>query len=419
MTTAELEAAQQRLQKRLGSLKQSEIVAIMKPIVKGLGHNFPDVNRRWKHQNPKKCLIQWASQNYVKALTKHFEIPDPAIKSMPEPTPMPAPTIPPSPSVPTPPAFQEKPEPINTSDPLAGIIELVANKVLEKSIRKDQIEEIVSDSVKKAIAGQPSEKIIINSITGSEKKIKTASKYLKEVLRLATIPNINVCMTGPAGCGKTYLAKQVAEALDYKFVSLSLTAGVSEGHLTGWLLPVGNDGKFVHVDSPILKAWMEGNSVILLDEMDAADPNTLLVANQMLANGFMYLAQRHLDPEALRGKNCIILAAMNTMGHGADMMYSGREKQDGAALDRFELLEMDYDSTLESKLVPNDLLIEWATKIRANIKKFKLQRMLSTRRLIRYYNMLANNYTLSQCENKFFIGWSADEKKKALNTEGQ
>ena len=101
------------------------------------------------------------------------------------------------------------------------------------------------------------------------------------------------------------------------------------------------------------------------------------------------------------------------------MMYSGREKQDGAALDRFELLEMDYDSTLESKLVPNDLLIEWATKIRANIKKFKLQRMLSTRRLIRYYNMLANNYTLSQCENKFFIGWSADEKKKALNTEGQ
>ena len=212
MTTAELEAAQQRLQKRLGSLKQSEIVAIMKPIVKGLGHNFPDVNRRWKHQNPKKCLIQWASQNYVKALTKHFEIPDPAIGSMPEPTPMPAPTIPPSPSVPTPPAFQEKPEPINTSDPLAGIIELVANKVLEKSIRKDQIEEIVSDSVKKAIAGQPSEKIIINSITGSEKKIKTASKYLKEVLRLATIPNINVCMTGPAGCGKTYLAKQVAEA---------------------------------------------------------------------------------------------------------------------------------------------------------------------------------------------------------------
>ena len=369
-----------------------------------------------RQKGMKDRFISWTMDQYSEALAIRWGI----LLEDKEEKPSPVPTPPPSP-IPSP---APKPEPVPTSnkeggDLLGDLVDAVAEEVLKKSIKRDQIEAIVNETVKKAIAGQPTEKIIVNPATGTEKKIKTASKYLKEVLSLATIPNVNVCMTGPAGCGKTYLAKQVAEALDYKFVSLSLTAGVSEGHLTGWLLPVGDSGKFVHIDSPILKAWMEGNSVILLDEMDAADPNTLLVANQMLANGFMYLAQRHLDPEALRGKNCIILAAMNTMGNGADMIYSGREKQDGAALDRFELVEMDYDSTLESKLVPNDLLIEWATKIRKNIKKYKLQRMLSTRRLIRYYNMLANNKTLSYCENKFFIGWSADEKKKALNTEGE
>jgi len=407
MTATELvEANRKRLQTKLGSLKQSEIVEIVKPIVKGHGMKFPDVNRRWKHQNPKKCLIKWATDYYHVELVKHFDLPKSPLT--------PTPTIPPSPSVPTPPAFQEKPEPANTSDPLAGIIELVANKVLEKSIRKDQIQEIVADSVKKAIAGQPSEKIVVNTATGYSSKIKTTSKYFKEVLELCTVPAVNVCMTGPAGCGKTELARQVATALGYKFVSVSLTAGVSEGHLTGWLLPVGDSGKFIHVDSPVLKAWMEGNCVILFDEMDAADPNTMLIANQMLANGFMFLAQRHEKPEVHRGENVVILSAMNTFGNGADMLYAGRNQQDGATMDRFEFVEMTHDKTLEAKITPDEALTEWASKIRKNIKKFKLNKNLSTRRLVRYRNLMAANKTLGYLENKFFIGWSADERKKAL-----
>ena len=156
------------------------------------------------------------------------------------------------------------------------------------------------------------------------------------------------------------------------------------------------------------------SGVILFDEMDAADPNTMLIANQMLANGFMFLAQRHEKPEVHRGENVVILSAMNTFGNGADMLYAGRNQQDGATMDRFEFVEMPHDKTLEAKITPDEALTEWASKIRKNIKKFKLNKNLSTRRLVRYRNLMAANKTLGYLENKFFIGWSADERKKAL-----
>jgi hypothetical protein len=45
------------------------------------------------------------------------------------------------------------------------------------------------------------------------------------------------------------------------------------------------------------------------------------------------------------------VAAANTWGHGATDQYVGRVKQDGAAIDRFVFVRIDYDEQLERDLV--------------------------------------------------------------------
>lgn len=174
---------------------------------------------------------------------------------------------------------------------------------------------------------------------------------------------------------------------------------------------------FLHVDSVFLDAWRKGDSLLLIDEMDAGDPNTLLIANQMLANGYIFLPMRHEEPKVIRGENVIVMSAMNTNGTGASMQYSGRNQLDQATLNRFQFVMMDYDPNLEKALIPNvPELHEWALKIRANIKANKLERILSTRQLEAYANLITGhaNWTMSKVEKNYFNVWSQDEKRKAV-----
>ena len=106
---------------------------------------------------------------------------------------------------------------------------------------------------------------------------------------------------------------------------------------------------------------------------------------------------------------------MNTWGNGADLQYCGRSDLDMASLDRFVFLPMDYDKDLEKKLIPNEALLTWAGKIRKNIAKNKIERILSTRKLEAFNSLLNNaDFTMSEIEKTYFMGWSADEKAKAV-----
>lgn len=101
----------------------------------------------------------------------------------------------------------------------------------------------------------------------------------------------NILLKGPAGCGKTHLASQVAKALGRTYASISGSAGVSEAQLTGRLLPTGEGGRFQYHSSPLVDQYMSGG-VFLLDEMDAFDPNALVSTNSALANGEFFVEAR-------------------------------------------------------------------------------------------------------------------------------
>ena len=242
----------------------------------------------------------------------------------------------------------------------------------------------------------------------------TPPRIFKDLLQLAA-QRKNIMMVGPAGCGKTFIAGKVAESFNMDFASQSCSAGMSESAFVGWLLPTGENGKFEYVSSEFVRIY-ENGGVFLLDEIDAADPNVMIFINQALANDGFHIPQRYKKPYVKKHKDFVAIAAANTYGNGADMQYVGRNQLDAATLDRFRvgMIAMDYDETVESKLIHNDVL-NWGYRIRSQITKNHLKRILSTRLLIDATEMHVNQgWSIDKIANNYFSDWSEEEKRMIM-----
>lgn len=237
-------------------------------------------------------------------------------------------------------------------------------------------------------------------------------EVFEEVLLLAK-QRMNIMLPGPAGCGKTHLAAQVAKALGLRFASISCSAGMSEGQLTGKLLPVGENGQFNFVTTDYLECFEHGG-VFLFDELDAADANVLLVINSALANGMLSLPNRSGNTRAVRHPDFVCIAATNTFGRGCDRMYVGRAQLDEATLDRFRIgtVEMDYDTKVEKRLCPDNDLRSMLETYRKGVRNHRLQRVVSSRFMRDAYSMKLAGWDHSRIEKALFGGWSEDEVRK-------
>jgi MoxR-like ATPase len=247
-----------------------------------------------------------------------------------------------------------------------------------------------------------------------EKKMKGVfHKQFRKILQLAQMRK-NIFIYGPTGCGKSHICAQVAEALNLNFAFISCTAGMSEGQLGGRLLPVGKQGTFEYVTSEFIKCYEEGG-LFLLDEIDAADPNVLLLVNAALANGHIAVPNRPEKPYAKRHKDFVCAAAANTVGTGADRLYSGRNKLDAATLDRFQIGKvcMDYDEEVEKQLCPDDELRSRLLRYRRAVMANRLERAISSRFLRDAYDMKTKiKWTDAEIDEALFSGWREDEVAK-------
>lgn len=235
-------------------------------------------------------------------------------------------------------------------------------------------------------------------------------KYVEEGHR-------NILMVGPAGSGKTTLAKDLAKALGRDFAFISLSAGVTETHLFGRMLPQP-DGTFAYVESPFVKVYRNGG-VFLFDELDAADSNVMVSVNAALANGVLC---NPVTGEIIhRHEKCLILAAANTFGRGGDHMYVGRNALDAATLDRFVLctLNVGYDGDLELDIavrtletVKAEVLIAWVNALREKITENRLRRIASTRLVVNSAAAMKRGATLADVKRRFHQDWSRDELAK-------
>lgn len=254
--------------------------------------------------------------------------------------------------------------------------------------------------------------------------IQGAHPALEEAVEIASAIN-NIWLCGPAGSGKTTLAKQMAEAMDRPFGFISCTVGMSEAKILGRMNVHGTYlcAEFVRI--------YETGGIFLFDEFDAADPNVVLAVNSAMANGYLSVPDRVDAPVAVRHARTILVMATNTWGRGSSSEYTARESLDAATRDRFVLskIGVDYSSAIEFQFLGTYLpkpvkswscpklkhkLQHYLIEIRANIDKHHLRRILSTRVFAQAAALRGIGWTDERIIERYFLDWTDQERTKAL-----
>ena len=190
-------------------------------------------------------------------------------------------------------------------------------------------------------------------LTNPNKKQSSHSDVFQSVLNKVK-ERIPVLLVGPAGCGKSTLLRKVAKQLRYKeYYSIPVNSNTAAYEIVGY-----NTANGVYIGTAVRNAYENGGFVVL-DELDAGNPNVLTVIHQLLDNPDFCLFP---DGMVKRHKRFRLCAAANTYGYGPTRQYIGRNPLDAATLDRFAVIDVNYDEDLERKIGP---VKEWTLFIQA------------------------------------------------------
>ena len=209
----------------------------------------------------------------------------------------------------------------------------------------------------------------------------------EEVVKVLSL-RLHPLLVGPAGSGKNVILEQAAKALKLNFYYVN---DVTEEHkVMGF---VDANGKFQQTQ--FFKAFTKGG-LIMIDEMDNSHPSALLAINAALGTGYhQYLT----FPDGIlyeSNPDFYLAAAANTYGTGSDQIYCGRSSLDGASLNRFLPIFIDYDKNLEQNLVKNTSILNLFWQVRESINKNKIRHVISTRNIVNADRMLNSNmFTLN------------------------
>ena len=175
-----------------------------------------------------------------------------------------------------------------------------------------------------------------------------------EMIKACIENDIPVYLAGPAGSGKNYTLEQISWELGLEFY---FTNSVQQEYkLTGFI-----DAGGVYHETEFYKAFKNGG-IFFLDEMDASIPEVLVLLNAAIANRYFEFPNGKIKAH----KNFRVVAAGNTVGSGADEMYTGRLVLDQATLDRFAIIDFGYDRNIEMHIAKgNKELVDFVEAIRA------------------------------------------------------
>lgn len=233
-------------------------------------------------------------------------------------------------------------EVVGSDRPKSGdtLLDLIADAVSARveaatrgSVDRDEVEAIVEQK----LAGVAPRQIEVVRLDGTKVDVGTQHANFEALLRIVSA-RVNAWLVGPAGSGKTSAAHSVATALGLEFYAKSVGPQTSESSLLGYYDANGN---YVRT---LLREAFEFGGVFLLDEVDAGNPAVLVVINALLANGSCAFPDKVVD----KHPDFVLIAGANTIGLGADRQYVGRQQIDAATLDRFGLLNWEYDPRIEA-----------------------------------------------------------------------
>lgn len=173
--------------------------------------------------------------------------------------------------------------------------------------------------------------------TDYENTIVHHEKY--DTIKSCLLCGIPVYLAGPAGSGKNHTVEQIADELNWEFYFSNSVQ--QEYKLTGFI-----DAGGTYHETELYKACSsKKDCIFFLDEMDASIPEVLVLLNVAIANGYFDFPCGRVDFEHVH-----FVAAGNTLGSGADDLYTGRMVLDQATLDRFAIVDFGYDTKIETVL---------------------------------------------------------------------
>jgi len=227
-------------------------------------------------------------------------------------------------------------------------------------------------------------------------------KKQKEIEQLINA-KINVLLEGEKGSGKSTIIKNIAEKLKTNFYTIAMTKQTTLNALLGFLSING-----VYIPSQLRKAVEEGG-IMLLDEIDAGDPNVLLALNT-LENGYLAF------PDGIIKTHPDFRLCATSNPAGEHQMYTGRSKLDAATLDRFDIVWIDRDPKLEIRLTDRLTALELDI-MRKVLSDNNVSKVLSMRDTIRYYKRkqigLADGYEKTLLGEDSYVSSYNTELEKA------
>jgi hypothetical protein len=227
------------------------------------------------------------------------------------------------------------------------------------------VDAVINDNVKASFPRL----VKVERLDGSISKPLLVHEKFEAVLNACAVPGANILMVGPAGSGKTQIAMDVATALNRPFYFNGPVQ--SEYKLLGFRDATGN-----YSPTPFYNAFNAGG-VYLFDEIDASSPQALVAFNTAIANRYCDFPSAGEPVQA--SDDFLCLAAANTFGRGANHDYVGRNQLDAATLDRFIVIEIDYDEKMEERLASNGKWVEKIQKWRQRARSLNVRHVISMR----------------------------------------
>jgi len=196
-------------------------------------------------------------------------------------------------------------------------------------------------------------------------------EYVKELIK----NKMQLMLEGEAGSGKTTMLMQIAEELKLDFYSITGTQQTSVANLLGFQSVTGE-----YIPTQLRQAY-EFGGLFLADEYDGFNPNTILALNT-IENGFLAFPDKVIKAHP----DFIMCATVNPDNQHAS--FTGRSKQDAAALDRFLNIPIDRDPNLETTLTSKEAVL-YANKMRELLLSHGvITRIITMRDTMRFFKLL-------------------------------
>lgn len=236
-----------------------------------------------------------------------------------------------------------------------------------------QLEElvVVNSQLKHQLQEEQKQKVHVTNIMLHDKVTFTLNteteKHHKQLMQLFNYLRARnhegfsefLWVDGAPGSGKTRIGRTLAKMLGVQFYPRPADPTVTSNKLTGFnnLL----NGSFV--EGWFYKPFKEGG-LLALDEGDLMDASCFAGCNSIENSEYTFgngeLIQRH--------KDFYLIVFANTRGQGAQRGFQ-RNKLDAATLDRFTMVELEYDEKMEQEVYGDPEWAQYVQRVREDVKK--------------------------------------------------